>query len=172
MRLVKASLEPPPGLEELLSQLGEGENGFVGTGQPANTESLGAYVQSLVDMANGINLRPDWVPMTTHWLLDDNERIIGVSRLRHSLTPSLLVDGGHIGYYVLPLERGKGYGTALLRLTLIEARRYGIERALLTVDSDNEPSIRVIERNGGVQEDERVDADGIPYRRYWIDLTS
>jgi predicted acetyltransferase len=172
MRLVKASLEPPSGLEELLSQLAKGENGFVGAGQPANATSLRTYLQSLVDMESGINLRPGWVPMTTHWLLDEDERIVGVSRLRHRLTPSLLADGGHIGYYVLPSERGKGHGTIILRLALIEARELNIDRALLTVNSDNVASIRVIETNGGILEDERVDEDGIPYRRYWIDLAS
>jgi predicted acetyltransferase len=171
LRLVKASLEPPPRLQDLLAQIGvSGENGFVGTGQPASSESLPAYLQRLVDMDLGLHLRPGWVPMTTYWLLDDEERIVGVSRLRHRLTPALLEDGGHIGYYVRPAERGKGYGTAMLRLTLDEARQLGIERVLLTVDSDNERSIHVIERNGGVMEDERIDENGVAYRRYWIDL--
>jgi predicted acetyltransferase len=54
----------------------------------------------------------------------------------------------------------------------VEARALGIERALLTVDSDNEPSIRVIERNGGVMEDEGIDSTtGKLHRRYWIELT-
>jgi predicted acetyltransferase len=172
VKLVKVSMTPPPGLEALLAQLWRGENGFVGTGQPVSTETLESYLRGLVDMDQGLNLRDGWVPMTTHWLLDGEERIVGVSRLRHRLTPALLEDGGHIGYYVLPPERGKGYGTAILRLTLIEARRLGIERALLTVDSDNTPSIRVIEANAGVLEDERVDENGTPYRRYWIDLSS
>jgi predicted acetyltransferase len=171
MRLVRASLEPPVGLELLLEQLGTaGENGFVGTGQPPKTETLASYLQTLVDMDMGVNLRPGWVPMTTFWLLDLQDEIVGVSRLRHRLTPSLLEDGGHIGYYVRPDYRGLGYGKTILSLTLIEARKLGIERVLLTVDSDNRPSIRVIEHNGGVMEDERVDAEGDPYRRYWIDL--
>jgi predicted acetyltransferase len=171
MKLLKASLEARAGLQALLDELGQGENGFVGSGQRANTESLESYLQSLVDMAAGINLRPGWVPMTTYWLLDDDLQIVGVSRLRHHLNESLLAQGGHIGYYILPPERGKGYGTVILRLTLIEARRLRIERVLLTVDSDNDPSIRVIERNGGQLEDERIDPDDDkPYRRYWIDL--
>jgi predicted acetyltransferase len=171
VKLVKASMTPPPGLEALLARLGNGENGFVGTGQPVSTETLATYLRGLVDMDQGLNLRQGWVPMTTHWLLEGDNRIVGVSRLRHHLTPSLLEDGGHIGYYVLPEERGKGYGIALLRLTLVEARRLGIERALLTVDSDNTPSIRVIEANAGLLEDERIDNEtGKPYRRYWIDI--
>jgi predicted acetyltransferase len=169
MRLVKVSLEPPDGLQVLLDSMVPSENGFVGTGQPIAPDMLPRYLQGLVDMAAGLNLQPGLVPMTTRWLLDDDDRVVGVSRLRHYLTPALLVVGGHIGYYVLPEERGKRYGAEILRLTLIEARALGITRALLTVGSANTPSIRVIEGNGGVMEDERVD-DGIPYRRYWIAL--
>jgi len=70
---------------------------------------------------------------------------------------------------VRPSCRGKGYGTSILALTLAEGRRFGIERFLLTVRSDNTASIKVIEANGGVLEDERVEVEtGIPFRRYWI----
>ena len=171
VRLVKASLEAPAGLQELLEQLGDGENGFVGTGQMPNTQSLATYLRSLVDMDLGIILRPGWVPMTTHWLLDDAGVVAGVSRLRHRLTPELLNDGGNIGYYIRPAYRGKGHGKTILALTLIEARKLGLERVLLTVRIGNQPSIRVIETNNGILEDERTDPEGFPYRRYWIDLT-
>jgi len=172
MRLVPVSLDPPPGLEEVLRQLGHGENGFVGTGQPVDTSTLSSYLRGLVDMADGVNLKPGWVPTTTYWLLDDAGDVAGVSRLRHRLTQALIEDGGHIGYYVRRSERGKGYGTAILRLVLVEACKLGIDRALLTVDSDNAPSIRVIESNGGKLEDERTDPEtGGFYRRYWIDLS-
>jgi predicted acetyltransferase len=171
MRLQKAALEPPAGLQLLLEQLGAaGENGFIGTGQPPNTETLASYLQSLVDMDIGVNLRPGWVPMTTFWLLNDQDETVGVSRLRHRLTPLLIEDGGNIGYYVQPNYRGRGYGKIILKLTLLEARKLGIENALLTVASSNQPSIRIIESNGGVLEDERTDPEGVLYRRYWISL--
>jgi predicted acetyltransferase len=109
--------------------------------------------------------------MTTHWLLDDAGVVAGVSRLRHRLTPELLNDGGNIGYYIRPAYRGKGHGKTILALTLIEARKLGLERVLLTVRIGNQPSIRVIETNNGILEDERTDPEGFPYRRYWIDLT-
>jgi predicted acetyltransferase len=92
-----------------------------------------------------------------------------MSRLRHELNDVLLYHGGHIGYYVRAAVRGRGYGTVLLALTLAKGRTLGIERFLLTVDSDNAPSIRVIEGNGGLLEDERVDREtGRRFRRYWI----
>ena len=166
MRLVPATLDPPTGLEAFLEELGGGENGFAGV----QVQSLSAYLRRLVDYGRGRNVDPGHVPMTTYWLLDSGGEVVGMSRLRHRLTPALLDDGGHIGYYVRPSARGRGHGRELLRLTLVEARRLGIRRALLTVDSGNAPSLRVIEGNGGVMEDERIDGEGIAYRRYWIDL--
>jgi predicted acetyltransferase len=172
MRLVKVSLEPPPGLGDVYRELGPSENGFFGESNvAAGTLPMPEHLRGLVDMSEGRNLRPGWVPMTTHWLLDDSEVLVGVSRLRHRLTPELLNDGGNIGYYVRPAYRGKGHGKTILSLTLVEARSLGLERVLLTVRTGNLPSIRVIEANGGVLEDERVDAEGLAYRRYWIDLT-
>jgi predicted acetyltransferase len=171
MRLDKASLEPPSGLADVYRELGASENGFFGeSGVAAGTLPMSDHLQRLVDMSDGRNLRPGWVPMTTHWLLDDSGVVAGVSRLRHSLTPELLNDGGNIGYYIRPAYRGKGHGKTVLALTLIEARNLGLDRVLLTVRTTNQPSIRVIESNAGVLEDERTDPEGLPYRRYWIDL--
>ncbi len=122
--------------------------------------------------AAGARLPEGWVPVTTFWLLDDAGSVVGVSALRHALTPTLLHRGGHVGYYVKESERGRGYGSAILALTLEAAREIGIDRLLVTADSANEPSARVIEGNGGVLEDERPDEiKGVMFRRYWIDLT-
>jgi predicted acetyltransferase len=172
LRLEKAALEPPQDLLEMYRELGASENGFYGENDvAAGTLPMRDHLQRLVDMSAGRNLRPDWVPMTTYWLLDESGTVAGVSRLRHALTRNLLNDGGNIGYYVRPAWRGRGNGTTLLALTLVEARNLGLDRVLLTVHTDNQPSIRVIEANGGVMEDGRVDEDGQHYYRYWIDLT-
>ena len=93
----------------------------------------------MIDRSAGIGLPPGWTPFTTYWLLDDDGAIVGMSRLRHALNDGLLYHGGHIGYYVRPSARGKRYGTSILELTLAEGRKRGIERFLLTVNSDNVP---------------------------------
>lgn len=171
MRLITASLNPPEGLLDFLREVGTGENGFGGAPEVASgVLSLEAYLEREVSRSRGESLSPGYVPNTTYWLLDDSGRIVGMSRLRHGLNESLLHHGGHIGYYIRNEARSKGYGTRLLALVLEEARRLGIERALLTVNSANEPSWRLVEANGGVMEDERLNEDGTPYRRYWIDL--
>jgi predicted acetyltransferase len=59
----------------------------------------------------------------------------------------------------------------MLRLVLQEARRAGLQRALITADADNYPSLRIIEKNGGVFAGDAVSAkSGKLVRRYWADL--
>jgi predicted acetyltransferase len=169
MQLVAASLDAPTGLEAFLVEVGQGETGFGGTDYEPSKETLADFLQRCMDSSAGIGLEPNWVPFTTYWLLDDDGALVGISRLRHGLNDTLLYHGGHIAYYVRQSARGKGYGTSILALTLLEGRKQGIERFLLTVDSENMPSIRVIEGNGGVLEDERIDREtGRLFRRYWI----
>ena len=99
--------------------------------------------------------RPAWrVPDTERWWVE-GEEFLGRIAVRHRLTPTLLEVGGHIGYDVRPSARRRGHATAMLRGALAIAQDLGIERALITCDPDNIGSRTVIERNGGVLEDQR-----------------
>jgi len=127
-------------------------------------------VQTLMDQSRGIGVREGFVANSTFWLLQD-QQILGVSNLRHGLTPSLERIGGHIGFGVRPSQRKKGVGTQLLRLTLMEASRRGLTRVLLTCDQDNLGSAGVIKANSGSLENEILNADtGKWIQRYWIDI--
>ena len=128
------------------------------------------YVQRILRQSQTETLPPGWVPGTQLWLEDDG-RIVAVARLRFWLNADLEHEGGHIGYDVRPSLRRRGYGTRVLELTLVEARRRGIARVLLTTDEDNVGSIRVIERNGGGlvgAVTSRV--TGKKVLQYWIEL--
>lgn len=95
--------------------------------------------------------------------------VVGRVSIRHSLTPGLLAIGGHVGYGVRPAYRGRGYATSMLGLCIARLTELGVADILLTCAEDNAASARVIERCGGVLEDVRYLADGIPgTRRYWI----
>ena len=171
MKLTEASLDVPAGLADFLAE--RGADGWAsGNSAAVDQAGLGAYLQRLVDMAAGRSLPPGWVPATTRWLLDDAGFVVGVGVLRHALTPTLLNRGGHVGYYVKEAERGKGYGRAILALTLTVAREeMGLDRVLVTANADNLASVRVIGANGGKLEDERLDQEtSATYRRYWIEL--
>jgi len=125
------------------------ENGFENSAFAMDIAGFPAWLARQVDMAHGIGLE-DWqVPSSTYWLMDDGVPV-GVGKLRHRLTDALREAGGHIGYAVDASRQGRGYGKALLRLLLEEARRMGItEDILVTVHTDNIPSRRVAEACGG-----------------------
>jgi predicted acetyltransferase len=171
MKLAASSLDPPPGLRELLADLADGENGFSGTPVHAGAMTLKEYLQSCVDMTDPAKLKPGLVPQTTFWLLDNRGEAVGMVRVRHHLNDRLRLNGGHVGYYIRKDRRGRGYGAEILRLALIELRTLGEKRILVTVHPDNEPSIRVVEANGGRFEDLSEDPDtGAPIKRFWIEL--
>jgi predicted acetyltransferase len=90
-----------------------------------------------------------------YWLLE-GERILGNCGIRPELIPKIELDGGHISYDIRPSERGRGHGTELLRPALVECRRIGLTRVLLTTALNDERSIRVIRANRGVELDRPV----------------
>jgi predicted acetyltransferase len=112
------------------------------------------------------------VPMSRFLFFEGNE-LVGQSNLRRRLSPLLHRDGGHIGYAVRPSARRRGHASEILRQTLGEASRIAIARALLTVAATNLPSLRVVEKNGGVFDAETVShRDGAIMHRYWIETAA
>jgi predicted acetyltransferase len=170
-RLISSAKAVPENLEEVLRELGAGDSRFKGTSFGRGECDLETSLQECRDSENGRNIPADKVPQSTYWLVSDRERVIGIVRVRHRLNEQLLQYGGHIGYYVRPSERGKGYGRLALRLGLEELRRLGVDRALLTVNPTNKFSKRVILANGGVQDRQGADpVSGEIVDRYWIEL--
>ena len=111
------------------------------------------------------------VPDSVFFLLDtERDRLLGAINIRHSLNEDLLREGGHIGDGIRPSERRKGYATEMIRLALIECRKLGIEKVLMTCDRDNIASAKSIVKNGGILENEFINSDGVMEQRYWITL--
>ncbi len=88
-------------------------------------------------------------PNEIYLMLDDEGELCGYGQLRVVETDDVLTWAGHIGYSVPPDKRGRGYATEMLRMLLDMAFERGLERVILTCDTDNEPSRRVIEKCGG-----------------------
>lgn len=134
-------------------------------------EDFEAYLARVRRFEDPTTVPLDWVRCTELCLEVDGE-IVGCSRLRFELKV-LDQEGGHIGYDVRPSARGRRFGNLILRLVLVEARCAGLERALITADADNYPSLRIIDKNGGVFAGEAVSVrSGKLIRRYWIGLTA
>jgi predicted acetyltransferase len=75
--------------------------------------------------------------------------LFGLFNLRHSLNEHLESFGGHVGYCLRPIARGHGVATELLRAATAFGCELGIDSLVLTCDTTNHLSIRVIEKNGG-----------------------
>ncbi len=111
------------------------------------------------------------VPDSVYFLLDvERDILLGAVNIRHCLNDYLLQFGGHIGDGIRPSERRKGYATEMIRLSLIECRKLGINRVLMVCDKTNVGSAKSIIKNGGVLENEIVDDNGKTQQRYWIDV--
>jgi predicted acetyltransferase len=133
-------------------------------------EDFPAYLRGLARYRAGVDLPPGHVPNSTFFLVHGGE-MIGRSALRHRLSPTLEHEGGHIGYDIRPGARRRGYGTLILALTLRRAQSLGLARALLTCDTDNTASARIIERNGGALAGRVVShMSGKLISQYWIEL--
>lgn len=128
------------------------------------------YVMKENERAKGKYLPKGYVPSTTYWLID-NDEFIGRVNIRHRLTDHLLRVGGHIGYFIRPTMRRKGYGKKILEMAIPKAKDLGIDKILVTCDEDNLGSKKIIEENGGVYENKVVNEIGGPLKlRYWIKL--
>lgn len=111
-----------------------------------------------------------FVPQSVYWLVDGT-KFIGKTSIRHKLTPFLKTVGGHIGYYIRPSERRKGYGKIILKLALRKARTLGIRNAVISCDISNLGSKKIIEANGGRLVDTVDMGKGLPQKlRFRINI--
>jgi predicted acetyltransferase len=132
-------------------------------------ETFAEHIERLELQRRGRDLG-DLVEAT--WLVADvGGQLVGRTSIRHHLNDDLAFHGGHIGYGVRPAFRRRGYATEILRHSLIIARSYGVEQALITCDDSNTASAGVIEACGGRLERivTATESDsGRAFRRYWI----
>ena len=119
-------------------------------------EDFDALLKTYRDLKQGIGVPEGFVPHSSYWLVRDGNHLLGVSNLRHTLTPKLRISGGHIGYGIRPSERRKGYATRLLTETLKVARARGLDRVLITCANTNTGSVKTILNNGGILDSEEL----------------
>lgn len=119
--------------------------------------------EAFVERQRGVRQR--WgVPATFYWYVS-GAHYLGTLVIRHWLTPQLTDSGGHVGYHIVTQWQRQGHATRMLAAGLVECRRLGLQRVLLTCAPDNEPSRRVILANGGIPDASRNGQD-----RFWITL--
>ena len=101
-------------------------------------------ISTLEDQERGRNL-PEGYVSSTFLFGFVNSKLVGRVMVRHRLNDFLRRIGGHIGYGVVPSERGKGYASKMLQDSLGFAESLGLEQVLVTCDEGNLPSQKIIE---------------------------
>lgn len=161
--------------EEILAMLEEIKKIDAGTiWQYSGMSSLEEYsdyeewVDKVMKESTGEDLNPGRVAASTYVLVNkDNNRVVGIINIRHELNEYLLNYGGHIGYSIRPSERQKGLGTIQLQLALEKCKNLGIEKVLVTCDTENIGSAKTIEKCQG-QLENIVPKESYFTKRYWI----
>ena len=152
IRLVRPALEhKEKALAYRQEHFDHGENIINGSELLDKTECYEEWLQSIKNNENPETVSSDWVVTDTFFAVDEQDEIVGIIDLRHTLN-DFLKDFGNSGYSVRPSQRKKGYATQMLKLILEVAREAGLTELHLSVEKDNIPSIKTIIKNGGVYE--------------------
>lgn len=153
MVLRKLSFSDDKPIFDMLKQIDAVENSYTNPVHDMSYQQFKDWVIQQEQWSEGKALPEGYVPQTIYWLFD-NDRPVGMGKIRHELTEASRTIGGNIGYAISKPYRGLGYGTEFLRLLLIEAHKMNLDEILLTVDKNNIASKKVCEKNNGIIIDE------------------
>ncbi|HQH25916.1 MAG TPA: GNAT family N-acetyltransferase, partial [Oligoflexia bacterium] len=171
LRLVQPSIEYEASYRSFLAEFQQRQEKLIPFPLLFPADDFRALIKRLRDAQTGLGVPQGFVAHSTFWLINENCSMLGMSNLRHELTPQLAREGGHIGYSIRPSQRKRGYGKELLRLTLEQALLRGIKRILITCAKTNTGSVGVILANGGCfDSEEYISKRGEIVQRYWIVL--
>ena len=149
VKLHKLSIKDDVDIYDMLQEIPKLENGFRNSCNGKSYEDFKKWLVKCDRISKGIDLVEGMVPQTVYWLYID-DKPVGMGKLRHKLSDTLMEKGGHGGYAIRPSCRFKGYGKLLLKLLLKEAIKLGISSVYLTIQNENIPSIKVALANGGI----------------------
>lgn len=159
--------------QEIFEYDADNENQFSGCMSLDSSESAKKWINicKLRKSENTCEEVGTAVPSHTYLAVrKSDKKIVGIIDLRHHINhPILGTWGGHCGYTVRPSERGKGYAKEMLRLNILNARKIGISKLLITCHVNNIASEKTILANGGVFE-KIIDVDGTKIKRFWINI--
>lgn len=142
------------------------ENGFGNPFILMNREQFrDAGIRMMQEEASGINLKPLHVPQSYLFLWDD-DKVVGLFKIRHYLNGVLRHGAGHIGFGIISDYRNRHYATEGLKLALEKAREIVREDTVyMSCFRYNKASLKAMLSNGAWIADED---DEIYYTRVRI----
>ena len=152
IRLVRPNIELKDKAIEFRQEFFDNEEMIIhGSELLDKTESYDDWLKAVTDNTKEETVNPDWVVTDTYFAIDETDCIVGIIDLRHTLNDFLMYFG-NCGYSVRPTERRKGYATEMLQQILLIAHNMALSELHLSVERNNEPSIKTILKNGGTYE--------------------
>ena len=123
------------------------ENGFLNDYHDISRNDFDTALETIIAQSNGENLPEGYVPQTIYYLWDD-DNIVGTFHFRHYLCQSLIEGSGHVGYYIAPEYRGKGYATACLNYAKELAVKADCYKMMLLTGSKSESTLNLYKQAG------------------------
>jgi len=176
--LTTKSLELLPPSRALLESYRSHVAEFIAAGEPLipfplrfDHTDFDAMLAQFEACSRGLGVGKIMVAHSTYWLVRNGVDVVGVSNIRHALTPALERSGGTIGFGIRPSARRQHFATEILRQSLQRANELGVTSVLLTCSKANVASARAMLRNGAVLESEEYLSDEEQIiQRYRIEL--
>lgn len=145
-------LSPDMGKAEydMLQGISAVENGFTNPVYDLPYDEYKEWLRITDNNSRGIDLPEGWIPFTTYVLYIDGVPV-GYGRVRHSSSEYLetVIGAGNLGYGITKEYRGKGYGSILFKELLKRCKEIGYKEIKLFPMKNNEPSVKIMLRNGG-----------------------
>ncbi len=169
MRLLKPSIEYKQQVLEYKNEFLESGEDLAGTSYLKEYYSYEEWMKFVSDNQEEGTKHTEVTASVFLAIREEDNKLVGIINIRHTLNEYLYNYGGHIGYSVRKTERRKGYAKGMLKFALKECRKLGIEKALLTCDADNIASAKTIKSCGGILENEVANDEKL-VQRYWISV--
>lgn len=168
--LIRPTSEYAYQIAEYRREFLDADDSMDGTGPLAGIENPEEYIRICAEYEDPKTVPPHLVPATQLlFIRREDNKLVGMLQIRHSLNDFLAMYGGHIGYSVRPSERRKGYAKEMLKAALVLCREIGIDKVMITCAADNVGSERTILANGGVYEYTVHEPKKNTYlKRFWI----
>lgn len=169
MRLLRPSIEYKQQILEYKNEFIENGDDMAGTSYLREYDAIEEWMTFVWDNEKESTKQTEVTASVFLAIREEDNKLIGMINIRHTLNEYLYNYGGHIGYSIRKDERRKGYAKEMLRIALEECRKLEIDKVLLTCDSDNIASEKTIKSCGGIFENEVLNDGGL-IQRYWIKL--